>query len=311
MKRSLFFIILFIFSSSFSAFSFQDSLSLEDYFVKNQIQPKKSKDGLYYSVEQEGNGVFPKSGDYVKVHYIGKLLNETEFDRSDPNEPFVFQIGYRQVILGWDKGIPLFRVGSKGKLYIPSHLGYGNAGAGNVIPPHSNLIFEIEILEVMDIDAYDRFMEELEQKERKAFEVHKHQQFIKDKRLINDYAAEHRMKVNRTPSGLSYLIKKKGKGANATPGNTLVVHYEGYLLNNSVFDSTYKKNKPFTFQLGKGKTIDGWEEGLQFFRKGSEGWLLIPSQLAYGPRAIEEEEINIPANSVLIFKIKVVNIIAN
>ncbi len=309
MKRSRFFILIWLFSLSLPAYSFQDSLSLEAFFVKHQIQANKTADGLYYSIEREGSGVYPKPGDYVKVHYVGSLLNGTEFDRSDADEPFVFQIGYRQVILGWDKGIPLFRVGSKGKLYIPSQLGYGRVGAGKMIPPNSDLVFEIEVLEVMDIDAYDRFMSELDEKEKKEFEQHKRKQFVEDKRLINDYAIGHKLKVKRTPSGLSYVLKKKGKGANVVLGNTIVVDYEGYLLDDSIFDSTYKKNEPFKFQIGKGKTIDGWEEGLQYFKKGSEGWLLIPSQLAYGPQSIEDVDINIPANSVLIFKIKVVDII--
>lgn len=309
MKRSHFFTILFLFSFHLSGFAFQDSLSLEAYFIKNEIQPNKTEDGLFYTIEQEGSGDFPKPGDYVKVKYVGNLLDGKEFDRSEPNDPFVFQLGYRQVILAWDKGIPLFRVGSKGRLYVPSHLGYGRVGAGKVIPPNANLVFDIEVLEVMDIDAYDQYMEELEQKERKAFEEHKAKQFIEDKRLINDYAAEHKLRVKRTPSGLSYVLKKKGKGANATAGNTLIVHYEGYLANDTVFDSSFKRDEPFKFQLGKGKTIAGWEEGLQFFKKGSEGWLLIPSQMAYGPQAIEEDDINIPANSVLIFKIKVLDIL--
>ena len=79
------------------------------------------------------------------------------------------------------------------------------------------------------------------------------------------------------------------------------------LLDGTIFDSTEGKS-PFEFTLGLGKTIPGWEEGLPFFKQGSQGYLLIPSQLAYGPRPIIEEDINIPGNSVLIFKIKVVEI---
>ena len=293
----------------FAGYSFQDSLTLESYFIDNQIQAKQTEDGLYYSIDYEGTGAYPKVGDYVKVRYVGQLLNGTEFDRSDPDDPFVFQLGYRQVILGWDKGISLFKVGSKGKLYIPSQLGYGRTGAGKVIPPNSDLIFEIEVLEVMGVDAYDRYMEELEAKEKKAFEAHKRKQFEEDKKLINEYASNHKLRVKRTASGLSYLVKKKGKGPNIVPGNTIKVHYEGYLLDDTLFDSSYKKNQPFEFQIGKGKTIDGWEEGLQFFKKGSEGWLLIPSSLAYGPRSIEDAEIKIPADAVLIFKIKVVDVV--
>jgi len=311
MNRIHYFIILTLFSFSSSAFAFQDSLSLEAFFTKNQIQANKTNEGLFYTIERDGNGIYPKSGDYVKVKYVGRLLNGKEFDKSDPDDPFVFQVGYRQVILGWDKGISLFSVGSKGTLYVPSELGYGRTGAGKVIPPNTDLIFEIEVLEVMDIDAYDRYMEQLEERERIAFEKHQQEQFVKDKRLINDYTANHKLKVTRTPSGLSYFLKKKGKGPNAAPGNTIIVNYEGYLLDDTIFDSTFKTNKPFKFQLGRGKTIDGWEEGLRYFKKGSEGYLLIPSKLAYGPRSIEDDEINIPANSVLIFKIKVEDLLVD
>jgi len=309
MNRSRTLTVIFFLLYSFSAYAFQDSVNLDTYIIENQIQVNKTESGLYYSFEQEGRGVYPQQGDYVKISFVGRLLNGVEFERSDPKEPFVFQLGYRQVILGLDKGISLFRVGSKGKLYIPSNLGYGARGVGKVIRPNSDLIFEITILEVMDIDAYDKFMEELEKRERIEFEEHQRKQFIEDKRLINAFASEHKLKVKRTPSGLSYIIKKKGKGPNIVSGNTITVHYEGYLLDDTIFDSTYKNKQPFKFQIGKGKTIDGWEEGLLHFKKGSQGWLLIPSQLAYGPRSIEDDEINIPADAVLIFKIKIVGLV--
>jgi FKBP-type peptidyl-prolyl cis-trans isomerase len=308
MNKYLFLSIL-LFAFFYSAGqTFQDSNNLEVYLAKNHIEAQKADNGLYYLIEQEGSGILPKAGDYVMINYSGMLLDSTAFDRSDPDDPFVFQLGYRQVILGLDKGIPYFPVGSKGKLFIPPNLGYGNVGVGNVIPPNANLLFEVEVLEVMDLDAYDKYMEQLDEKERKEYEEFQQKQFLEDKRLINDYAAEHRLKTTRTSSGLSYAITKKGKGANAAKGNTLTVHYEGYLIDDTIFDSSYKRKTPYKFELGKGKTIEGWEEGLQFFKKGSEGWLLIPSQLAYGPQPIEEEDIKIPANSVLIFKIEMVDI---
>ena len=103
------------------------------------------------------------------------------------------------------------------------------------------------------------------------------------------------------------MITKKGKGPIAEVGDELEVQYAGYLLDGSPFDKT-KEEDTFTFTLNKGKVIEGWDEGLQFFNEGSEGWLLIPSKLAYGPRPIYEKGINIPSNSVLIFKIKLLKI---
>lgn len=96
-----------------------------------------------------GAGAAPKAGDVVVAHYTGWLTDGTKFDSSvDRNEPFEFVLGRGQVIKGWDQGIASMRVGDKVKLTIPPELGYGERGAGGVIPPNATLIFEIELLDV-------------------------------------------------------------------------------------------------------------------------------------------------------------------
>ncbi len=303
MKRFFIFNFCILIALSLSA---QTQLDLKSYLKENKIDAKQSKDGIFYTVDKKGKGAMPKKGDYVMVNYVGKLLDGKVFDQSEANDPFVFQVGYRQVIRGWDLGIPLYKVGAKGSLYVPPSLAYGTRGAG-AIPPNSPLIFEIELVKIMNLGEYDKYMVELEQKERRAFEAHVKTQFVKDKKLINEYALDNKLKTKRTPSGLSYVITKKGKGAKAKAGDQLKVSYEGQLLDGSVFDSS-KGKKPYEFVLGQKKVIDGWEEGLQFFNKGSEGWLLIPSKLGYGPLAIKEDGIDLPADAVLVFKIEVVDI---
>jgi len=284
-----------------------DSLTIEEYLSENNIEAQEIDNGIYYTLEEEGNGQYPQEGDYVMIHYTGKLLNGKVFDESETDNPFVFRIGYRIVIQGWDKGIPNFPVGSKGTLYIPAEMAFGASEHG-AIPANSSLIFNIEVLKIMNADAYDRYMIEQEKRERMAYEKHKKDQLRKDKKLIHEYAAENKIRTKRTPSGLSYAITKKGKGEKAEPGDILKVHYEGFLLDGTPFDSSYKTKKPFEFVLGRGKVIQGWEEGFQFFQKGSEGWLLIPSKLAYGRLAINEDDIKIPADSALAFKVKVLSI---
>ncbi|MFK7934246.1 MAG: FKBP-type peptidyl-prolyl cis-trans isomerase [Saprospiraceae bacterium] len=310
MKNWVLFLILISVSTALSAATL-DSLKLADYLAENNIEATAASDGLMYHIEKAGSGDLPQPGDYVKLHYTGRLPNGQVFDESPADEPFVFQLGYREVIRGWDKGVLFFNVGSKGQLFIPSELGYGRFGAGKMVPPHTDLIFDIEILEIMDVAAYDRYMIELEKKERAAYEAHVKNQFILDKKLIQDYAISHKIKSKRTNSGLSYAIKKKGKGETAKDGDQLTVEYTGYLVDDTEFDSN-KGKQPFSFPLGKGKVIKGWDEGLQYFAKGSEGYLLIPSQLAYGARAIEEEVdgkiISIPDDAALIFYIKVLDI---
>ncbi len=97
----------------------------------------------------EGEGVEIVNHSKIKVHYIGMLEDGTKFDSSyDRGEPFSFQIGLRQVIEGWETGIMSMKVGGKRTLIIPPELGYGERGAGELIPPNSTLIFDIEIIDV-------------------------------------------------------------------------------------------------------------------------------------------------------------------
>ncbi len=96
-----------------------------------------------------GNGAEAKSGQPVTVHYTGWLTNGQKFDSSlDRGQPFKFMLGAGQVIPGWDKGVAGMKVGGKRKLTIPPNMGYGERGAGGVIPPNATLVFEVELLGV-------------------------------------------------------------------------------------------------------------------------------------------------------------------
>ncbi|MEK7256760.1 MAG: FKBP-type peptidyl-prolyl cis-trans isomerase [Bacteroidota bacterium] len=282
-------------------------LSLEDYLQKNSLSTQATEDGLHYQIQLPGSGNFPKQGDYVLLTFKAMLLDSTVFDQSHEGEPFIFQVGNREVIKGLDKGIRLLKKGGKAKLFVPPSLGYMQYGVGKTVPPNSPLIYEIELLDVMNFEQYDAFMRDLEERERQEFKRLEQAQFEKDLNIIESVAEEKRLKTKRTFSGLSYAVTKPGKGENAKPGNKLVVAYEGFLADGSPFEKS-PAEKPYEFVLGAGKVMDGWEEGLQFFNKGSEGWLLIPSRLAYGQLEINEANVRVPANSVLVFKVKVVEI---
>ena len=98
---------------------------------------------------QVGTGPEAAAGNHVEVHYTGWLTDGSKFDSSlDRGKPFGFQLGASQVIQGWDKGVVGMKVGGKRKLTIPPEMGYGAGGFGNVIPPNSTLVFEVELLGV-------------------------------------------------------------------------------------------------------------------------------------------------------------------
>lgn len=104
--------------------------------------------GLQYEVIRMGTGAKPTAESQVKVHYVGTLIDGTEFDSSiKRNEPAQFPVS--GVIAGWTEALQLMPVGSKFKLFIPENLAYGARGAGEVIKPYSTLVFEVELLDII------------------------------------------------------------------------------------------------------------------------------------------------------------------
>lgn len=105
--------------------------------------------GLQYKVLREGNGRKPKATDEVVCHYEGFLVDGTVFDSSfQRGEPATFPLN--QVITGWTEGLQLMQEGAKYRFFIPYRLGYGEGGAGTLIPPFSALIFDVELIEVKE-----------------------------------------------------------------------------------------------------------------------------------------------------------------
>ena len=115
---------------------------------KNKPGVITTKSGLQYEVLQEGTGKRPKATDKVRCHYEGTLINGQVFDSSyKRNEPAVFALN--QVIAGWTEGLQLMGEGAKYRFYIPYLLGYGESGAGDMIPPYATLIFDVELIDVL------------------------------------------------------------------------------------------------------------------------------------------------------------------
>jgi FKBP-type peptidyl-prolyl cis-trans isomerase len=135
----------------------QDKILYKDYITENEAFLAKNKEkagvtvtpsGLQYEVIKMGTGNKPTSESTVKVHYIGTLIDGTEFDSSiKRNEPAQFPVS--GVISGWTEALQLMPVGSKFKLYLPQELAYGSQQAGDAIKPYSTLVFEVELLEIV------------------------------------------------------------------------------------------------------------------------------------------------------------------
>lgn len=110
---------------------------------------------------------------------------------------------------------------------------------------------------------------------------------------------------NETKSGLRYQIINEGSGVKPSKGQNVSVHYKGSLIDGTVFDSSYKRKQPIEFPVGAGHVIDGWDEGLLLLNKGTKAQFVIPPHLAYGDREVGGV---IPANSILVFDLELVDI---
>ncbi len=108
-----------------------------------------------------------------------------------------------------------------------------------------------------------------------------------------------------TASGLRYKITEKGEGKQAAKGSQVTVHYEGRLLDGSVFDSSFRRGEPIQFAIGVGQVIPGWDEGIQLLNAGDKASFVIPSELAYGSRGAGGV---IPSDAALIFDVELVGV---
>ena len=110
--------------------------------------------------------------------------------------------------------------------------------------------------------------------------------------------------VQTLPSGLSYIVTRRGEGRQPHPGEKVIVHYTGVMTNGVKFDSSLDRGQPFVFELGAGRVIKGWDEGIGKLKVGDQATLIIPPELAYG----EKGRGPIPPNATLVFVIELVGI---
>ncbi|MCF8374111.1 MAG: FKBP-type peptidyl-prolyl cis-trans isomerase [Bacteroidales bacterium] len=229
--------------------------------------------GLQYIVVEKGNGEKTQAGRNVKINYSGYLKDGKMFDSTfKRNEAFKMMAGAGKVIKGLDEGVMLMQVGDKFRLIIPPPLAFGEKET-SVIPAHSTLIFDVELLE------------------------------IEPPIVIKPFNIEGK-KMYTTESGLQYYIIEEGKGEKPKAGDNVAMHYTGYLQDGTIFDSSVKRDEEFVFPLGQARVIKGWEEAVAMMNVGDKLRLILPPELAYGERSMGI----IPANATLIFDVELLGI---
>lgn len=244
--------------------------------------------GLQYVVLREDveDSASPGPRDEVSVYYEGRLVDGTVFDSAyQRGTPSTFPVN--RVIPGWTEGLQLMSVGDQFMFYIPAEIAYGNSPRpGGIIKPGDDLVFQVELIEVVKAP------------EPRATDTEAWQKFTP----WNSDLPE----VQKTGSGLEYVILASGDDTGASPrgGEYVAVFYEGRLdETGDVFDSAFKRGEPAMFPANR--VIPGWVEALQLMKPGDRWLVHVPGNLAYGPRGNGP----IPPNAALNFEVELMDIV--
>lgn len=157
----------------------------------------------------------------------------------------------------------------------------------------------------MSKEAYTAYSRKLQEDAQAKEAIMLEEKIGTDGSEIDTYLDSLEVSVETTESGLRYAITQEGSGPTAEPGDQVTVHYDGRLLSGEPFDSSRERGEPFTFQIGQGRVIPGWDEGIAYIQEGGKATLYVPSPLAYGARSPSPR---IPAYSILVFDVEVLKV---
>lgn len=261
---------------------------------------KTHQSGLKYKfIEKHDDAPKPEKGDVLELTVI--IENQKDSVIYDTREiPGAFRMKL---------GKPRHSGGSIQDAYSLMHQGDSllcQINAGNFfrktrkstlpdnVSASEHLLFRIKLHKIYGPEQYSKLRKQ--RKERRRQE---------EQSYLQQYLLRNNIEQSPRPSGLYFISKRKGKGQRPEPGDSVKVHYKGLLLNGQKFDSSYDRDKPFTFKLGANKVIPGWEEGVALMKQSGKARLIIPSHLAYGEKGLGE---TIPPYSTLIFDIELLKV---
>ncbi|RME08654.1 MAG: hypothetical protein D6803_00635 [Anaerolineae bacterium] len=231
--------------------------------------------GLQYVDLVTGDGETVEEFSTATTHYV-IWVQEESGDKfivsSYYTQPIRFVVGRGDTVFpGWEEGVTGMKVGGKRLLIVPPELALGDQGAGD-IPPNATLVMEIEVTDLT---------------------------------IPPKMTAVNAEDYTTTESGLKYYDIVEGEGDSPQEGQIVVVNYAGWLEDGTPFDNSYDRGEPFSFELGAGMVIPGWEEGLLGMKVGGKRQIVIPPDLAYGETGAGGV---IPPNATLIFEVELLEI---
>lgn len=285
---------------------------------------RETPNGYKFKTIREGDGNVAKPGQFIMINMMFKDAQDSIWgDTRDQPVPMVMAIDDESV-MDKEKGInEIFRMLSKGDSVVctvPANTVFGGdaQSQANGVDPASEFTFYLGVKDVMDSAQMQALQQRVMEEQRALFLKNKKEQLLIDSALIQNHLDEKGIVAERTESGLRYKINKKGTGPQAKPGDNVRIHYAGYLLDGTLFDTSmasaakeagsFTEGRPYdplSLVAGQGQVIPGWEEAILLMNKGAKMRVWIPSSLAYGP---QKRNALIKENTVLVFDMEMVAI---
>ncbi len=261
----------------------RDTTVIGSFLRTNGINSRIDASGVRFVIDSLAEGFPPKFTSTVKFKYVGRFIGGSIFDQG------TISAQVSNLIAGFQVGLLLMPERTKARIYIPSGLAYGAGGSGS-IPPNSNIMFELQILEVV----------------KTATEI---QRLASDTVSIDQYLASKSIDAIKDKSGLRYVVTQLGTGAQPDIYSKVKIKYTGKLLSDGTefFTGTYEPSNDFDSRVIN--FIFGLQVALPKLPVGSKATLYIPSGLGFGDQTINTGTATVPANSNIIYEIELLGIV--
>lgn len=257
--------------------------------------------GFSYIHHVKNGGTTPQVGEYA--YFQAKMRNGEEVtldSRTNPTMPRVIIPDPTDL----SKGRPSAVVEALVLMSVGDSLTvFQNIEEGTTPPPGYEVGGKIAFdLVLMEIKTEEQYQAEIN-KERAAGQAQASEIKANVDEMVSKFQ-EGTLEMQTSDTGLRYVINEQGSGKPAEQGKRVSVNYYGVLTNGNEFDNSFKRGRPFDFNLGQGAVIKGWDEGIGYFNEGGNGFLIVPAELGYG--AVDKG--NIPPNSELIFYVELLKV---
>ena len=270
---------------------------------------EKTQNGLYYQFYTQNTGNQPQVGDVMEV-VLGCTVNDTT--QVFPAGDNLMQLMESQFAGDVFEGFAMMHKGDSASFIVNIDSTFKYLMGQPTLPAQYKstdvMRFDIKLKDFYTEKEYaEKFAANVkemnEERVAKMKEDFPEQTATAAKELA-DYLAKNKIEAVPTASGLIYMVTEPGNGEKPQVGKPVTMHYTGKLLDGTVFDSSVERDQPFTFALGVGQVIPGWDEGVQLMSKGEKGVLYIPYYLAYGDRQAGEK---IAPFSNLMFEVELID----